>query len=205
MKDIFNVLRETPLIFRFSIKDSGKTYILKIKRGLPRLIFKRKYLSADPMIILVRVDDRLLHGQIVCAWVPFIKADALIVASDEAAGDSMASEIMSSCGYKGLNVTVKSIEDVEKDTAVGMNNRSRAILIVGDLKDAMKIYDSGTRFSSLNIGNIHHEENGRMVSPSVIVNKEDDEIIERFADLGVRIDIRDVPTSAGTVYVRRKR
>ena len=43
------------------------------------------------MVILVRVDDRLLHGQIICSWVPYLKADSLIVCSDEAASDKLLS------------------------------------------------------------------------------------------------------------------
>ncbi len=156
------------------------------------------------MIILIRVDDRLLHGQIVCAWVPFVRANALIVASDEAAGDSIVKEIMASCGHRGLNVAVESIEDVIKYVSSGGDGDSRAILIVGELKDAMRIYEDGMKFQSLNIGNIHHEENGRMLSPSVIINSEDEAIIERFEKMGVRIDIRDVPTSVAVVYARSR-
>ncbi len=157
------------------------------------------------MIILVRVDDRLLHGQIVCAWVPFVRADALIVASDEAAGDSIVREIMASCGHDGLNVSVESIDEVARHVSSGADGDSRAILVVGELRDAMRIYEAGMKFKTLNIGNIHHGENGRMLAPSVIINGEDESIIERFEDMGVKIDIRDVPTSVGVVYTRKRR
>lgn len=158
------------------------------------------------MITLIRVDDRLLHGQIVCAWVPFVRANALIVASDEAAGDSIVREIMASCGYKGLSVAVESIEDVVRHISSGGDGDSRTILVVGELKDAMRIYEAGMKFETLNIGNIHHGENGgRMLSPSVIINSEDEAIIERFEKMGVRIDIRDVPTGVAVVYSRGRR
>lgn len=155
------------------------------------------------MVILVRVDDRLLHGQIICSWVPHIKADALVVASDEAARDSLVSEIISSCGHKGLSVCVKSI----KDAVAHVNSGEcgvRVILIVGGLLDAMAVYEEGFRFETLNLGNIHHEEDGREVTPSIIINREDEEIIRRFESLGVRMDIRDVPASAPARHGARR-
>lgn len=155
---------------------------------------------------MVRVDDRLLHGQIICAWVPHIKADALVVASDEAAGDDLVSEIISSCAHNGLKVVVEGIEEAAKDVNSGTYEASRVIIILGDLKDALRLYEQGMRFSSLNIGNIHHQDQGsRRLSPSVIVNDEDDEIIERLTSLGVDIDIRDVPGGSSVKYNSRRR
>lgn len=150
------------------------------------------------MLTLVRVDDRLLHGQIICAWVPFVKADSLVVASDEAAGDTLISEIIESCGCKGLNVNVRKIDDAVK--CVKRTEKDRIILIVGNLADAMRVYEQGLRFTTLNLGNIHHEDSGRKITPSVIVNREDEEIIGKFRSLGVSIEIRDVPASSSSPY-----
>jgi len=155
------------------------------------------------MVIFVRVDDRLLHGQIICTWVPHIKADALVIASDEAARDSLVTDIISSCGHKGLTVCVKSLKDAVAHVST-CECGERAILIVGDLKDAMTVYENGFRFETLNLGNIHHEEGGREVTPSIIINPDDEEIIRRFESLGVRIDIRDVPASAPARHGARR-
>jgi mannose/fructose/N-acetylgalactosamine-specific phosphotransferase system component IIB len=69
--------------------------------------------------------------------------------------------------------------------------KERIILIVGNLADAMRVYELGIRFTTLNLGNIHHEESGRKITPSVIVNREDEAIIGKFRSLGVSIEIRD--------------
>lgn len=151
------------------------------------------------MVSFVRVDDRLLHGQIICAWVPFMKADMLIVASDEAASDTLVSDIISSCGYKGLGVQVKSLKDAV-DYLAGTAPDEKVILILGDLADAMRVYDLGLRFSSINLGNIHHEANGRRMTPSVIVNDEDISILDRLCSLGIKVEIQDVPASAPREY-----
>ena len=156
--------------------------------------------ASGDMVILIRVDDRLLHGQIICSWVPFIKADSLVVASDEAASDSLVSEIISACGCNELSVIVKSVAD----TAAYLNGEavsSRVMLVVGELRDAMRLYDLGMKFSSINLGNIHHEDDGRVITPSIIVNREDEAHLRRFRDLGVSIEIRDIPRNESRSYV----
>lgn len=150
------------------------------------------------MLILIRVDDRLLHGQVICSWVPFTRADALVVASDEAAGDRLAADIIAACGCEELSVHVKSVSDAAL-CLPGLSEK-RVMLVVGDLRDAMRLYEAGTRFKALNLGNIHHE-GGRRVTPSIIVNEEDEEIMERFEAMGVELEIRDVPRSAPISYV----
>ena len=77
----------------------------------------------------------------------------------------------------------------------------RIMLVVGDLRDAMRLYDEGMRFTSINLGNIHHE--GRRITPSIIVDTGDEDIMERFEALGVEIEIRDVPRNAPVEYRRR--
>lgn len=156
------------------------------------------------MVILIRVDDRLLHGQIICAWVPFTGADALIVASDEAASDCLVSDIISACGCKGLDVHVKSVADTLKYIGSGPASE-KVILIVGELNDAMRLYEDGMKFTSINLGNIHHEDNGRKITPSIIINEDDERVLERFEEFGVSIDIRDVPKGESTAYVSRKK
>jgi len=152
------------------------------------------------MVILIRVDDRLLHGQIICSWVPFTRAQALMVASDEAAGDRLVSDIIAACGNKELHVYVKSLRDAVEYVENGPTEE-RIMLVVGDLRDAMRLYDGGLRFNDLNLGNIHHE--GRRIAPSITVDQDDEGIMDRFDALGVRIEIRDVPKNEPVEYRRR--
>jgi len=152
------------------------------------------------MINLVRIDDRLLHGQIICAWAPYAEAELLVVASDEAAGDEMAEELMKSCAHDALDVAVKRVDDVKGFMSGPVAASKKAILIFGDLKDAERAYKEGLVFTSINLGNIHHDGGGRTITPSVILNREDERILEGFKALGVSIDIRNVPGAERVEY-----
>jgi mannose/fructose/N-acetylgalactosamine-specific phosphotransferase system component IIB len=132
-----------------------------------------------------------------------VGADSLVVASDEAAGDSLVRDIIGSCAHKGLSVEVKKIDEVAGDLVSSGDAAHKVILIVGDLNDAMRVYESGVKFDVLNIGNVHHDDGGRSLTPSVVLDTADDEIIGRFMDLGVSIDIRNVPSSYPCKYRAR--
>jgi len=152
------------------------------------------------MISLVRVDDRLLHGQIICAWVPYVEANALIVASDEVASNGLVREIMGACACDELKVTVLKVDDAVLELRKNSGGDDRVILVFANLTDAMRFYEQGVKFKTLNIGNIHHAPGGRNISPSVIVDRQDEEIMERFVALGVVIDIRDVPAKEPILF-----
>ncbi|GMR04735.1 MAG: PTS sugar transporter subunit IIB [Thermodesulfobacteriota bacterium] len=153
------------------------------------------------MIALVRIDDRLLHGQVLCAWAPYAHADMLVVVSDEAAGDAIVEELMCSCALDGLDVVVKRVDDVAGFMSGDYIADKKVIIIFSGLKDAERAFKEGLRFSSLNIGNIHHDSDGRTISSSVIIDHEDEEILERFLARGVSIDIRNAPEGEKKEYV----
>ena len=156
------------------------------------------------MVVLVRVDDRLVHGQVVATWVPHVRADTIIVASDEAAGSRIRSMAIGSCGYQGLCIVVKPVGEAVS-TALGDGfGGSRMILLVGGLSDAMRLYEHGLSFTDLNVGNIHHDAGGRRITPSVTLNADDEGLLDSFDELGVRVDFRSVPTSRPLFSKRRR-
>lgn len=145
-------------------------------------------------IVLVRVDDRLLHGQIVEAWAPYCKATRIIVANDEAKKSRIRRLAIESCGSTALAIRVKDIEESIKDIAPDNTNKERVIVVFSTLKDLMQAYNKGLRFSSINIGNIHHNDKGKLLTPSVYIDEEDEVILHTLSQLGVELDIRAVPS-----------
>jgi PTS system mannose-specific IIB component len=153
------------------------------------------------MLLLVRVDDRLLHGQVLGAWVPSLGVELLIVASDEVRADAFRTAVMEACSDQGLRVEVASVDDVAGSLKNGKYKDVRAALVVGELQDALRLHDMGLVFESVNIGNIHHSTDGaRNITRSVTLDSKDDEILESFLSRGVRIDIRDIPSREPVSY-----
>lgn len=153
-------------------------------------------------IVLVRVDDRLVHGQIVEAWAPFCKATCIIVASDEAKTNRIQRIAIESCSSKVLAIKVLGIEEtVRYATSEGMN-KERIIVIFSGLKGLAQAYNKGFKAANVNIGNIHHH-NGkvRMITPSVYIDKEDEDMMQNLLKLGIELDIRAVPSDKALSFI----
>ncbi len=145
------------------------------------------------MIVLVRVDDRLVHGQVVESWVPFLKADYILVASDDAAANRFKRLAIESCGFSSLTIHVLGINDAIREIKSGNMDERRTIVLVGTLDDAMRLCEGGVKVTGINMGNIHHGGETKQISRSVYIDKVDEGIIERLKSMGVPIQIRAVP------------
>ena len=156
-------------------------------------------------IVLVRVDDRLVHGQIVEAWVPFCKATCIIVANDEAKKNRIQRIAIESCGSTVLAINAEGIEEMLKHVASEDINQERIIIIFSTLKDLIWAYHKGFRFSYVNIGNIHHHNgDGIMLTPSVYLDKEDEDILQSLLKLGIEVDVRAVPSDRPVAMKERE-
>lgn len=146
-------------------------------------------------IVLVRVDDRLVHGQIVEAWAPFCKATCIIVASDEAKKNRIQRTAIESCGSNALSIKVLGIEEALRDvTSEGMN-KERIIVIFSTLSDLAEAYKRGFKSSRVNVGNVHHHNGeGRMLAPSVYIDKDEEDMLQDLLKQGIEVDIRAVPS-----------
>ena len=147
------------------------------------------------MGFFLRVDDRLIHGQTMCAWVPYVDATSLVVASDDVAADKVKSSIMTTSCCDEIDVCVKSIDELLDDPDRKCLQGERVLLIVGDIKDAMRLHKGGVLFETLNIGNLHYKEEAKRVSRTVSFDVDDEAIISSLSGAGVNIDIREVPDS----------
>lgn len=156
------------------------------------------------MNLFVRVDDRLLHGQVLCSWVPYKNIDTLLVASDSVSKDAFQSAVMSSCGGDELAVIVDDLSDAVRDLSSDKLKDSNVMVVVTTLQDAKKLYDDGVDFKEINIGNlcphVNDDEEARAISKFVLLSEDDESLLKSFINLGVEIDIRPLPDSEKVEY-----
>lgn len=148
-------------------------------------------------IVLIRVDDRLVHGQIVEAWAPFCKATRVIVASDAVKNNRIQRIAIESCSSTALSIKVEGIEETLRDVMSEDMNKERVIIIFSTLNELLEAHNKGFIISNVNIGNIHHHnarQGGREITPSVYIDKEDEDMMQNLLKLGVELDIRAVPS-----------
>jgi PTS system mannose-specific IIB component len=141
----------------------------------------------------VRVDNRLVHGQIIETWLPFTHARAILVANDALAADFLRQEIMSLAIPAGVRIEFLSVAELMPFLARNPLDSDDALILFATCRDARTAYEGGFGFGNLNLGNLHYAPGKKQVCPHVALSKEDESCLDFFRDKGVRLDYRCVP------------
>ena len=149
---------------------------------------------------LVRVDCRLVHGQVVETWLPHTGADCLLVANEGLAGNPFLRTVMEMAVPSSVSVFFCRLEEVVRTLAEIDRAGKKAILLCATFADAISIYRLGVRFSSLNIGNLHYAAGKVEISPSVFFSPEDFDALGWFRSHGVSVLVQGTPFEAGTSF-----
>lgn len=147
-------------------------------------------------INLARLDTRLLHGQVVTNWVPYSKADRIIVASDDVAKDELRKELIKQAAPNGIKVNVVPIQkliDASKDPRFG---NTHALVLFETVQDALRAIEGGVPIKELNVGSMAHSTGKTMVNNVLSMDKDDVACFEKLRDLGVEFDVRKVPNDS---------
>ncbi|MDD4357779.1 MAG: PTS sugar transporter subunit IIB, partial [Smithellaceae bacterium] len=97
-------------------------------------------------IALVRVDNRLVHGQILEAWVPFVKAKCIMVVDDNAASDFFCETVIRMAVPSDIEVNICSVEDFAASYVFSQGNGKKSIVLFSNIADALKVYQNGFHF-----------------------------------------------------------
>ncbi len=159
------------------------------------------------MIALVRVDNRLLHGQILETWVPRLGAREVVVADDEAAASPLARAAMTLCVPPDLPARVEPLGQV--DFAALAASPRAAIVLVRDVAGRVRARAAGLEPAMariVNIGNVHFGPGRRPVTPSVFLTAEELAQLRALAAEGFHLEARAIPSEppAGIEEMERR-
>jgi len=151
-------------------------------------------------LVLVRVDCRLIHGQVVETWVPHTGANCLLVANDDLVANEILKSVMEMAVPPGIHVVFSRVEEVRGVLSEIERKGEKAILLCATFGDALEIFHRGVRFSTLNIGNLHYAAGKVEIAPSVYFTQEDFEAVHCLSHLGVAVTVKATPFEAGTSF-----
>lgn len=142
-------------------------------------------------MFLVRIDNRLIHGQIIEAWLPYTGAKTIVVANDDLADDILQQEIMSLAIPQTISSVFVGVNDLGE--ALRGVDPSDVLVLFSSCGDARRAFETGFSFDLLNIGNVHYTPGKRQISPSVALSDEDEACLRLLSRKGVELDFRCVP------------
>ena len=107
------------------------------------------------MIKLLRVDYRLVHGQVAISWSRHIGADCILVANDEVAKDEMRQSMLRLSKPQGMKLVIKSIEDSVKSIKSGVTDKYKMFIVVNNIQDVERLAKEIPELNYVNLGVLH--------------------------------------------------
>ncbi|WP_462324826.1 PTS sugar transporter subunit IIB [Desulfoplanes sp.] len=146
-------------------------------------------------MLWVRIDNRLVHGQVIETWLPYTKARTIIVINDELAEDPLRQEIMLLAIPQNIDLVFSRVAKAEKAITAAREKRHgmSILLLFSSCSDARLAYTHGLAFSRLNIGNLHYGPGKKQVCDHVALGSEDITCLQFFSKQGIDLDFRCVP------------
>ena len=145
-------------------------------------------------VTLLRVDDRLIHGQVTEGWVPHLQVDLVVVVSDAAASDEVASALMKMALPPTVGLLISSVADaVAALSAPQMAKRSALVLVPGPA-EALALVEGGLKIDRVNIGGLHFTVGKVQLGRALFLDEKDKDALRAIAKRGVRLEGRPLPT-----------
>ena len=146
-----------------------------------------------PNILLTRIDNRLVHGQVGIIWTKTIGANLIVVADDVAANDSMQQTLMEmTAKSSGAGIRFFTLDF----TAEVINNAApeqKIFIVARTPADVRCLIEKGVPIKELNVGNMHFSQGKRQLSKKVYVDDQDAEDLLFIQKSGTYVYIQDIP------------
>ncbi|WP_294562748.1 PTS sugar transporter subunit IIB [uncultured Traorella sp.] len=145
------------------------------------------------MIRLVRVDHRLLHGQVAFSWTRSLGTDCILIASDKVANDEIHASALKLSKPSGIKMVIKGIEDSAKAINSGVTDKYKLMIILGSIADAYMLCKKVSAIKSINLGGVKSEPGKVQISKAVFVNEEEKKMIRELDSMGIEVEVRMLP------------
>lgn len=145
------------------------------------------------MIKLLRVDHRLLHGQVAFSWTQFLGVDCILIANDGLMQDELRKTTIKLAKPQGVKVVMKNIYDSIDAINSGVTDKYKLFVVVESIEDANRLVKGTTKFESINLGGIKSREGTRNISKAINITPEEEETLKKLIESGIIVEIRQIP------------
>lgn len=147
-----------------------------------------------PHILLTRIDNRLIHGQVATQWNGTVGSNLILVANDDVASNQMRQGLMDMAAPAGVQTRYFSLQKTI-DVIHKANDKQMIFLICETPQDVLTLVEGGVPITKVNIGNMHMTDGKRQVATSVAVDDDDVETFKKLQEKGVELFIQRVPST----------
>jgi PTS system mannose-specific IIB component len=153
-------------------------------------------------VALVRIDDRLIHGQVVVRWLRYLDCSEILIVDNELWRDDFMHNVLRLAAPPSVRVHVAPVQQAAQhlQTLASANHdggvpddRRRALVLLRSPQAALQLFDDGFHFSQLNVGGLAAGPDSTRLYKSVSANADQIAALRELCDRGVRVYFQTVP------------
>ena len=145
------------------------------------------------MIKFLRVDHRLLHGQVAFSWTQYVGADCILIANDNVPNDELRKTTIKLAKPPSVKLVIKNIDDSIESIKSGVTDKYKLFIVVESVTDAWRIVNAVECIKSINLGGIKAKEGSQNISKAINLLPEEIVQLQQLIDSGIEVEIRQVP------------
>ena len=142
-------------------------------------------------VLNIRVDNRLLHGQVVQFWIPYLEVQRLVIADDETAESPAMTAVFRMAVPQRVDLEVVKVAGLKK--ALERNTEMTTMVLISDVFDLARVIMSGVEVETVVLGNVHATHGRERVTDSVYLSREELEALVRYTEQGGDVQIQTFP------------
>jgi PTS system mannose-specific IIB component/fructoselysine and glucoselysine-specific PTS system IIB component len=143
-------------------------------------------------LVLHRIDDRLIHGQVVVGWGQPLDIGFIVLVDDEVAASEWEQELYRMGVPPEMDVYFLSIDDAVRQLDSYRKDSRHGILLTGDVETMLRLVAAGG-IASVNLGGIHHRAGRTQRLRYIFLNAQEENALRTLAARGVDVSAQDVP------------
>lgn len=149
-------------------------------------------------IVHIRVDDRLIHGQVATRWVSHFNANRIMIIDDAVAANDIEKVMLRSAAPDGCNTSILARETAFNNISQGNYENQKVLILVKTPEIALQMLNSGLAVKQLNIGNMSNKDDRKQIKRSVSISDSELEIIRELLERGVSVTAQMTPEEPDT-------
>ena len=152
------------------------------------------------MITLLRVDHRLLHGQVAFSWTQYVGADCILIANDNVPEDELRKTTIKLAKPPSVKLVIKNINDAIESIKSGVTEKYHLFIVVESVNDAWRIASAVEGIKSINLGGIKAKAGSKNISKAINLLPTEIEQLQQLVGKGVEVEIRQVPNDRKQLF-----
>lgn len=142
---------------------------------------------------LVRIDDRLIHGQVVEGWIPHLRAELVLVVSDAAANDELQVSLMRMALPDAIGLEALSVAQAVRHPGFKADYPKRVLVLAPGPREILRLLEEGAGFISVNVGGLHYTAGKVQLGRAIFLSEADRLALRQIIKRGVRLEGRALP------------